>query len=239
MTPPVARLRGRSRDLVVHRCSYVHSLRKADRHVRYICFRARELPTDRPGIFSKDRDTADVGKFIRSLDDPVSRGSRRGRPVAKLHKMVFSMRQRDWERAGLTSWRPIIRQAMAEAERHLGRRLEWVAAEHMSRSHPHCHVAIKSVTYDSQGRGYRLYLDRAALQVFKGEVTRLVMRELHRVREEERQVRRHLDRPGPRQLFRTVADFLTSLQRHRQMAEMERLKEIKRQADLERGGRDR
>jgi hypothetical protein len=101
------------------------------------------------------------------------------------------------------------------------------------------HVAMKFVTYDSQGRGYRLYLDRAALQVFRGEVTHLVMRELQRVPEEEWQARRHLDRPGPRQLFRTVADFLARLQRQRQKAEMERLQEARRQADHEGGGSDR
>jgi hypothetical protein len=235
-----APVRRRPRSLVVLRSSYVTSLKKAGRHIRYICFRARELPEHGPGIFSRDRDTADVGQFIRSLDDPKTRDPKNGRPVAKLHKMTFSMRGRDFERCGFTSWKPIIRQAMANVERQLGRRLEWVAAEHMTRSHPHCHVALKAVSYDRAGRGYRLRIDKAALRLFKGEVTRLVMRELERVRAQERMARQQIQ--YTRRAFRTVNDLLgyvREVQRRRQQQEAARLREIQRQRDQERGGRGR
>lgn len=229
----------RPSSLVVLRSSFVTDLERADRHIRYICFRARELPTDRPGIFSADRDSVDVTKFIKSLDDPMTKDRKNFKPP-KLHKLVFSMRGQDWERIGLSNWKPIIREAMSNVERQLGRRLEWVAAEHMSRSHPHCHVALKPVAYGPDGRGYRLRIDGKALKLFRGEVTRLVKRELNQVREQERQARRQLGQV--RQVSRTAGDALAliqQIQRRRQLHEIERLREIQRQRAAEKGGRSR
>jgi len=50
--------------------------------------------------------------------------------------------------------RTFTRDLMAEIQRDLGTRLQWIAAEHHNTEYPHVHVALRSV--DEKGRSFRL-----------------------------------------------------------------------------------
>lgn len=141
--------------------TYTKELAGAAASVRYYAFRTREVEQARIGIFDRHSDNADVRKFIKRLDDPLTR-DRPGRPAkyqyAKMHRLLFTMSGAEFRRWGLTSWQPIVREALENFERRRGIRLDWVAAEHPSPKHPHCHVAIKSVYEDADGNRHRLQI---------------------------------------------------------------------------------
>jgi hypothetical protein len=137
--------------------TYTKELKAAVASVRYYAFRTREVEQDRVGIFDRSSNHADVNRFIRSLDDPLTR-EQPGQPprIPKMHRMLFTMSGQEFKRWELTSWQPIIRETMENFQRRHGIKLEWVAAEHPSPRHPHCHVAIKSVYEDQDGNRHRL-----------------------------------------------------------------------------------
>lgn len=139
--------------------TYTKELKAASASVHYYAFRTREVERSQVGIFDRSSDHADVKRFVRSLDDPLTR-DRPGRSglykSAKLHRVLFTMSGQEFRRWELTSWRPIVREVFLNFERKHGLRLEWVAAEHPSTRNPHCHVAIKSVYEDRDGNRHRL-----------------------------------------------------------------------------------
>lgn len=136
------------------------SLSGARRMVHYIAFRSRELPHEQKGGFDKECDHADAGRFNRSLDHRLTRHSQV--PVA-FHS-VFSLPREEVVRAGLTEWKGFVREVMHkyEAERQI--RLDWFAAFHDSESHPHCHVIIKAVYANRDGRECRLRFNKENLR---------------------------------------------------------------------------
>ncbi len=58
--------------------------------------------------------------------------------------------------AALDDLRATTRELMAQAEKDLGTRLDWVAVDHWNTEHPHVHVLVRGV--DDQGRD--LIIDR-------------------------------------------------------------------------------
>jgi len=137
--------------------TFTRNLKAARKSVRYYCFRSRELQMPgaaRVGAFNRATDSADVAAFNRRLDDPLTRDPK----IAKMHRLMFSLSQQAWDRCGLESWKPIVREALADFERRQGIRLDWIAAEHLNPYHPHVHVAIKSVYTTEDDRHRRLRL---------------------------------------------------------------------------------
>ncbi|MFZ5823882.1 MAG: hypothetical protein ACOY94_06080 [Bacillota bacterium] len=177
--------------MLVLKINYTTSLDRAAKSVRYHAFRSRELPAEGKGIFDRTSDHADVGRFVRSLDDPLTqdRVTRRGRviPTAKLHRLMFSLSRREFESCGFTSWKPVIREALEHFERYHGIKLEWVAAEHQSATHPHVHVDIKSVYTAADGTRHRLVITNEMRKHLRWAVEGVMKRERTRYQEERRQ----------------------------------------------------
>jgi type IV secretory pathway VirD2 relaxase len=105
---------------------------------------------------------------------------------------MFSMRREDFEAAGFTSWKPVIREALESFEKQHGIKLEWIAAEHMSSTHPHVHVDVKSVYTDPNGTRHRLRITQQMRADLRASVERIIQRE-HSRREEERRHERELN----------------------------------------------
>jgi hypothetical protein len=186
--------------MLVLKINYTKHPDRAGKSVRYHGFRTREMAHDMKGMFSKDRDNADIGAFIRSIDDPLTRPrqTRRGEiEYAVMHRLMFSLSRKEFEACGFTSWKPVIREALAAVERYHGMELEWIAAEHQSREHPHVHVDIKSVYTDADGNRRRLNIGQELRQHIRWAVEGIMKRERERVWADRRQLRameRSMDR---------------------------------------------
>lgn len=136
------------------RVAVLKSLAKAGAHVRYIAFRSRERPENERGVFDAVSDHADVKKFIENLRDRST-----SHPKAnKAYKLIVSLSRQEWGKLINPDYKEIVRQAMARFESQRGVKLEWVAAEHLSKHHPHAHVVIKAVCYDENGHKHRFHL---------------------------------------------------------------------------------
>jgi hypothetical protein len=179
--------------MVVLKINYTKHLAQAGKSVRYHAFRSREVPTDRGGAFDRRSDHANVRSFIESLDDPLTRDrkTRSGQVFqpAKMHRLMFSMRRRDFEACGFTSWKPVIREALEHFDRQYGMKLDWIAAEHMSSTHPHVHVDVKSVYTAPDGTRHRLRITQQMRADLRASVSRIIEREHSRQEEERRQDR--------------------------------------------------
>lgn len=178
--------------MLLLKINYTKHLDRARKSVKYHAFRAREVPTDRKGIFDRDSDHADVASFLRSLDDPLTRPkqTRNGEiNYAVMHRLIFSLSRQEFESCGLTSWKPVVREALAAVERYHGIKLEWVAAEHQSKTHPHVHIDIKSVYLDARGEPHRLRITQELRQHLRYAVEGILKRERDRVRAEQQQQR--------------------------------------------------
>lgn len=157
---------------------YVRTIKDVQGKLRYYAFRSRELPDEKRGLFGRTSENADLRKFVDSIrQDPLlqDRQTRRGRfQPPKMHSLVFSLSRDEFTKSGLTSWKPVIREVLTEWERYRGIQLEWVAAEHQSLTHPHCHVAIKAAYTDAAGHRHRLRLTRQDIQELRTAVRTVV-----------------------------------------------------------------
>jgi hypothetical protein len=150
------------------------SLQGARRMVHYIAFRSRELAHEQKGGFDRDRDQANVDSFCKGLDHRLTRHPRV--PVA--FHALFSLPREEAERAGLTDWRAFVREVMSKFEDQRQIRLDWFASFHDSEKHPHCHVVIKAVYTNQDGREMRLRFNKEDLR----EMRRLAGRTLSYMR---------------------------------------------------------
>lgn len=186
--------------MLVLKINYTKHLDRAQKSVRYHAFRTREVPRETRGMFNRDTDHADVAAFIRSLDDPLTRErpTRNGvQRYAVMHRLMFSLSRQEFEACGLTSWKPVIREALGAFERYHGIRLEWVAAEHLSKDHPHVHVDIKSVYLDANGKPHRLRITQEMRLNLRYAVEGVLKRERARVwaeRAQDRAFQQGIDR---------------------------------------------
>lgn len=158
---------------------FTRSLPRARAHVRYIAFRSREIPEDRLGAFNARSDHAEVKTFMDRLEDPLTRHPQ----AVKAYTLFFSLSQDEFRRAGLESWKPVIREAMATLQTKWGREFDWIAAEHMVEGHPHCHVTIKAVCTTERGTRRQLRLTKERIADLKQEVGRIISRERDRHQE--------------------------------------------------------
>jgi hypothetical protein len=162
------------------RVKLCRDLGKAKAHVKYIAFRSRETAGEQRGAFTARSDHAEVGEFADQLGDRLTR-----HPMAnKAYKMHFSLSEREFRQLGLTSWKPIVREAMENLQHKWGKEFDWIAAEHMAKGHPHVHLVIKAVYRDESGRHRQLRLDKQHLEELKREIDRVIER--HRLREQDR-----------------------------------------------------
>lgn len=165
-------------------------LGKARAHVKYIAFRSRETPAEQRGAFDAQRDHTDAQPFMEGLEDRLTR-----HPMAtKAYKVTISLSEGDFRQMGLTRWKPVIREAMANLQQRWGKEFDWIASEHMAKGHPHVHIVIKATCRDETGRLRQLRLDKQHLAELRQEITRIIERDRPRVVD--------------RQLARSIGDTL-------------------------------
>lgn len=221
--------RHRNPDRVFLKHTYTTNLGAAQAHVRYVAFRSREAPTDTRGIFDRDRDHGQVGTFNERLKDRLTAHPK----AATLHKLVVSFRQDQWDRSGWASWKPVVREALVNYEQATGKRLDWIAAEHMAKGHPHVHIGIKATCTDAAGTQHRLRLQMRDVKLLRDEFQRIYERDRYLHRSVDQELRREEQQQESRLMGRVAGDLLRKLAR---AAEREhRHQEMERQRQRERG----
>jgi len=143
---------------------YMKNLNTAINHVKYIAYRERSSG-EKYGLFTESKENIEVKDFIKTLDD--KRTSHKD--VAKIHTVLFSMSGNEYKRGNFQEddYKTIVRNIMKDWQLERGITVEWAAAEHNEKGHPHVHVVIKSVYKDSNGVERRLTLTPEDRQRFK------------------------------------------------------------------------
>jgi len=104
-------------------------------HLRYLQREGVTLGGERGRLYSSWQDDADGSRFLdRGQDDR--------------HQFRLIVAPEDG--AELGDLRGFTRQLMAQMERDLQTRLDWVAVDHHNTGHPHSHVVIRGVTDDGK-----------------------------------------------------------------------------------------
>lgn len=143
---------------------YMKSLKTAINHVKYIAYRDRESGKGY-GLFSDKSENIEVKDFVKTLDD--KRTSHKD--VAKIHTLLFTMSGNEWERGNYQpgDYQTMVRNVMEDWQLNKGITVNWVAAVHDEKGHPHTHVVIKSVFKDSDGIERRLKMTTEDKKWFK------------------------------------------------------------------------
>lgn len=97
-------------------------------HLKYIQRDGVTREGERGQLYDANRDSVDGGDFLdRSVGDP--------------HQFRFIVSAEDSGR--LADLKPFVRDLMAQMERDLDSRLDWVAVDHFNTGHPHTHIVIR------------------------------------------------------------------------------------------------
>lgn len=128
---------------------FFKTLESAKAKVKYVCFREREGENEKLGVFSHDRDNANVYRFMKYLDNRLTKHHTK----EKMVELVFSMSGNEWEKSGFEygDYKTLVRETMKKFEMRTGKKLTWIAAEHFKDGHPHAHVMINGVYTDRDG----------------------------------------------------------------------------------------
>jgi type IV secretory pathway VirD2 relaxase len=104
-------------------------------HLKYIQRDGVTREGEARRLYGAQREAVDGGAFLeRSENDP--------------HQFRFIVSAEDSAR--LSDLKPVIRDLLAQMERDLETKLDWVAVDHFNTGHPHTHVVIRG--RDEQGR---------------------------------------------------------------------------------------
>lgn len=143
---------------------YMKSLKTAINHVKYIAYRDRESGKGY-GLFSDKNDNIEVKDFVKTLDDKRTTH----KDVSKIHTLLFTMSGNEWERGNYQhgDYQKMVRNVMEDWQLDKGITVNWVAAVHDEKGHPHTHIVIKSVFKDSDGIERRLKMTTEDKKWFK------------------------------------------------------------------------
>jgi type IV secretory pathway VirD2 relaxase len=97
-------------------------------HLRYLQRDGTTRDGDRGTLYSADLDNADGKSFFEG-----GTGDR--------HQFRFIVAAEDG--AEYEDLKPLIRRLMAQAEKDLGTKLDWVAVDHFNTGHPHSHILVR------------------------------------------------------------------------------------------------
>jgi type IV secretory pathway VirD2 relaxase len=97
-------------------------------HLRYLQRDGTTREGERGTLYSADLDSADGKAFLE-------------RGTSDRHQFRFIVAAEDG--AEYQDLKPMIRRLMAQAEKDLGTRLEWVAVDHFNTGHPHSHILLR------------------------------------------------------------------------------------------------
>jgi len=97
-------------------------------HLRYLQRDGTTREGERGTLYSADLDHADGKAFLE-------------RGVGDRHQFRFIVAAEDG--AEYSDLKPMIRRLMAQAEKDLGTKLDWVAVDHFNTGHPHTHILLR------------------------------------------------------------------------------------------------
>jgi type IV secretory pathway VirD2 relaxase len=97
-------------------------------HLRYLQRDGTTREGERGTLYSADVDNADGKAFLE-------------RGTGDRHQFRFIVAAEDG--AEYQDLKPMIRQLMAQAEKDLGTKLDWVAVDHFNTGHPHSHILVR------------------------------------------------------------------------------------------------
>jgi type IV secretory pathway VirD2 relaxase len=126
------RYRGQTARRVVVKASIVKLGRKglprATAHMRYLQRDGTTRQGERGALYSEREDQADGKDFVARGD-----GDR--------HQFRFIVAPEDGSE--YEDLKPLVRRFMAQAQKDLGTKLDWVAIDHFNTGHPHSHVIVR------------------------------------------------------------------------------------------------
>jgi type IV secretory pathway VirD2 relaxase len=97
-------------------------------HLRYLQRDGTTREGERGTLYSADVDNADGKSFLE-------------RGTGDRHQFRFIVAAEDG--AEYEDLKPMIRRLMAQAEKDLGTKLDWVAVDHFNTGHPHSHILVR------------------------------------------------------------------------------------------------
>jgi type IV secretory pathway VirD2 relaxase len=97
-------------------------------HLRYLQRDGTTREGERGTLYSAEIDHADGKAFLE-------------RGTGDRHQFRFIVAAEDG--AGYSDLKPMIRRLMAQAEKDLGTKLDWVAVDHFNTGHPHTHILVR------------------------------------------------------------------------------------------------
>jgi len=123
---------GRHSRRVIVKTRYVllagKGLARAQAHLRYLQRDGTTREGERGTLYAADRDVADGKEFLE-------------RGAGDRHQFRFIVAAEDG--ADYEDLKPLVRRLMAQAEKDLGTRLDWVAVDHFNTGHPHSHILLR------------------------------------------------------------------------------------------------
>jgi type IV secretory pathway VirD2 relaxase len=125
-------------------------------HLRYLQRDGTTREGERGTLYSADLDSADGKVFLE-------------RSVGDRHQFRFIVAAED--SADYSDLKPMIRRLMAQAEKDLGTKLDWVAVDHFNTGHPHTHILLRG----KDERGQNLVIAREYIaKGLRGRATDIV-----------------------------------------------------------------
>jgi hypothetical protein len=158
------------------------TVRGAEQMIRYVAFRSKDLEGKQKGAFGPENDHADVKAFVKDLPDRLTRHPK----APKAFHCLISLTREDFERCGLSDWKETVREVMRTYERETGRKLTWIASQHDNPTHPHCHIIVKAIYEDQNGRHRKLVMTKEDLRRFRQVTGRVLAYHRAQVRALER-----------------------------------------------------
>jgi type IV secretory pathway VirD2 relaxase len=115
-------------------------LARATAHMRYLQRDGTTRVGERGALYSEREDRADGKDFL-------------ARGEGDRHQFRFIVAPEDGSE--YDDLKPLVRRFMAQAEKDLGTKLDWVAVDHFNTGHPHSHVIVRGKGRAQQGPDHR------------------------------------------------------------------------------------
>ncbi|MFD1673676.1 relaxase/mobilization nuclease domain-containing protein [Alicyclobacillus fodiniaquatilis] len=170
-------------------------LSKAKANIKYISA-DHERHENKPELFSKDEDRVHRQDVYQKLQEQPERG-------VVAHKLVLTVSEDERNRLNL-DMRELVRDTMNRYEMRNGQNLDWVAAVHDDKGHPHAHILIRGYDQDNKQVGIYPRHIKDFQEIAEQEKNRQVER--HRERQPERGHTREKDRDVFREMHQELGE---------------------------------
>ena len=173
------------------------------RVVRHQGTRFRSAPLSKHIAYLKREGVTRDGEDARMFDARSGRRRRRGPSpsAARTTAIISGSSSRPKTPAELADLRAFTRELMADVERDLGTKLDWVAVDHWNTDNPHVHVLVRGRADDGAGPGHQPRLHQPGIPRSRRRARHPGARAAHRAGNPDRAGEgsrgRTLDQPRP------------------------------------------